>query len=86
MSRCFPFPPPGYERKTKAVDTDLLKKVNTNALSFACDHYVHVLQNHNDKLCVLIELFAGNSPLGGFVVFPVLFWWELGDIVTIMTV
>lgn len=26
MSRCFPFPPPGYERKTKADDTDLIKK------------------------------------------------------------
>ncbi|KAL2923301.1 ATP-dependent RNA helicase DDX55 [Bienertia sinuspersici] len=26
MSRCFPFPPPGYVRKTKADDTDLLKK------------------------------------------------------------
>ncbi|XP_057546729.1 uncharacterized protein LOC130825491 [Amaranthus tricolor] len=26
MSRCFPFPPPGYERKTKADDSDLLKK------------------------------------------------------------
>ncbi|KMT14832.1 hypothetical protein BVRB_3g065560 [Beta vulgaris subsp. vulgaris] len=26
MSRCFPFPPPGYERKTKEDDTDLLKK------------------------------------------------------------
>ncbi|CAO2831366.1 unnamed protein product [Amaranthus hypochondriacus] len=26
MSRCFPFPPPGYERKTKTDHSDLLKK------------------------------------------------------------
>lgn len=26
MSRCFPFPPPGYERKARADDVDLLKK------------------------------------------------------------
>ncbi|KAL9232747.1 hypothetical protein vseg_007818 [Gypsophila vaccaria] len=26
MSRCFPFPPPGYERKIKADNSDLLKK------------------------------------------------------------
>ncbi|KAK9671432.1 hypothetical protein RND81_12G030000 [Saponaria officinalis] len=26
MSRCFPFPPPGYERKIKAENSDLLKK------------------------------------------------------------
>ncbi|KAM7258638.1 hypothetical protein ACFE04_014379 [Oxalis oulophora] len=26
MSRCFPFPPPGYVKKTKADDIDLLKK------------------------------------------------------------
>ncbi|KAA8527904.1 hypothetical protein F0562_035227 [Nyssa sinensis] len=26
MSRCFPFPPPGYEKKARADDADLLKK------------------------------------------------------------
>ncbi|XP_022999905.1 DNA ligase 1-like isoform X1 [Cucurbita maxima] len=26
MSRCFPFPPPGYEKKSRAEDADLLKK------------------------------------------------------------
>ncbi|XP_027334634.1 TRAF3-interacting protein 1-like isoform X2 [Abrus precatorius] len=26
MSRCFPFPPPGYEKKTRTDDLDLLKK------------------------------------------------------------
>ncbi|KAM1049803.1 hypothetical protein ACFX2I_031545 [Malus domestica] len=26
MSRCFPFPPPGYEKKTRTDDVDLLKK------------------------------------------------------------
>ncbi|KDP45290.1 hypothetical protein JCGZ_15155 [Jatropha curcas] len=26
MSRCFPFPPPGYEKKARIDDTDLLKK------------------------------------------------------------
>ncbi|EEF31295.1 DNA binding protein, putative [Ricinus communis] len=26
MSRCFPFPPPGYEKKARVDDTDLLKK------------------------------------------------------------
>ncbi|XP_061369152.1 uncharacterized protein LOC133312032 [Gastrolobium bilobum] len=26
MSRCFPFPPPGYEKKTRTDDFDLLKK------------------------------------------------------------
>ncbi|KAI8538110.1 hypothetical protein RHMOL_Rhmol09G0076900 [Rhododendron molle] len=26
MSRCFPFPPPGYEKKARTDDTDLLKK------------------------------------------------------------
>ncbi|CAI0561160.1 unnamed protein product [Linum tenue] len=26
MSRCFPFPPPGYEKKTRIDDTDLLTK------------------------------------------------------------
>ncbi|CBI40883.3 unnamed protein product, partial [Vitis vinifera] len=26
MSRCFPFPPPGYEKKTRSDDTDLLTK------------------------------------------------------------
>lgn len=28
MSRCFPFPPPGYEKKARTDDADLLKKVN----------------------------------------------------------
>lgn len=28
MSRCFPFPPPGYEKKAKTEDVDLLKKVH----------------------------------------------------------
>jgi hypothetical protein len=32
MSRCFPFPPPGYEKKARTEDVDLLKKVN--CLSF----------------------------------------------------
>ncbi|KAJ0035445.1 hypothetical protein Pint_25505 [Pistacia integerrima] len=27
MSRCFPFPPPGYEKKARTGDPDLLKKV-----------------------------------------------------------
>lgn len=27
MSRCFPFPPPGYEKKARIEDTDLLTKV-----------------------------------------------------------
>lgn len=27
MSRCFPFPPPGYENKPKAENLDLLTKV-----------------------------------------------------------
>jgi hypothetical protein len=31
MSRCFPFPPPGYEKKARSDDFDLLKKVNTLA-------------------------------------------------------
>lgn len=31
MSRCFPFPPPGYEKKT-VVDTDLLNKVHIFSL------------------------------------------------------
>ncbi|OMO88538.1 hypothetical protein COLO4_20222 [Corchorus olitorius] len=26
MSRCFPFPPPGYEKKARTDDADLLKK------------------------------------------------------------
>ncbi|KAJ6959544.1 hypothetical protein NC653_037785 [Populus alba x Populus x berolinensis] len=26
MSRCFPFPPPGYEKKARSDDFDLLKK------------------------------------------------------------
>lgn len=29
MSRCFPFPPPGYEKKARIENEDLLKKVNT---------------------------------------------------------
>ncbi|MBA0664453.1 hypothetical protein Goklo_004450 [Gossypium klotzschianum] len=29
MSRCFPFPPPGYEKKARTDDADFLKKVNT---------------------------------------------------------
>ncbi|PPS05829.1 hypothetical protein GOBAR_AA14818 [Gossypium barbadense] len=29
MSRCFPFPPPGYEKKARTDDVDLLNKVNT---------------------------------------------------------
>ncbi|CAK9149712.1 unnamed protein product [Ilex paraguariensis] len=29
MSRCFPFPPPGYEKKARSDDTDLLKEVDT---------------------------------------------------------
>lgn len=28
MSRCFPFPPPGYEKKPTTDDLDLLKKVS----------------------------------------------------------
>lgn len=27
MSRCFPFPPPGYEKRARIDDTDLLTKV-----------------------------------------------------------
>lgn len=27
MSRCFPFPPPGYEKRAIIDDTDLLTKV-----------------------------------------------------------
>ncbi|KAE9587855.1 hypothetical protein Lalb_Chr23g0278371 [Lupinus albus] len=27
MSRCFPFPPPGYEKKARIDNVDLLKKV-----------------------------------------------------------
>ncbi|MBA0875766.1 hypothetical protein Goshw_002927 [Gossypium schwendimanii] len=29
MSRCFPFPPPGYEKKARTDVADFLKKVNT---------------------------------------------------------
>ena len=28
MSRCFPFPPPGYEKKARPDDADLLKEVS----------------------------------------------------------
>jgi hypothetical protein len=31
MSRCFPFPPPGYEKKARSDDVDLLEKVHTLA-------------------------------------------------------
>lgn len=33
MSRCFPFPPPGYEKKTTLDDTDLLTKVHMECTS-----------------------------------------------------
>lgn len=32
MSRCFPFPPPGYEKKARTDDVDVLKKVNLLSL------------------------------------------------------
>jgi len=32
MSRCFPFPPPGYEKKATAQDVDVLTKVNVLSL------------------------------------------------------
>lgn len=44
MSRCFPFPPPGYEKKARNEDTDLLTKVyilsfqltTIGSLTYAC--------------------------------------------------
>lgn len=59
MSRCFPFPPPGYERKTKEDDTDLLKKVKTYAFELAVIRYVHV------KLYVEMEPFADTLSTSG---------------------
>ncbi|KAK2973601.1 hypothetical protein RJ640_027511 [Escallonia rubra] len=37
MSRCFPYPPPGYEKKARPEDIDLLKKVNHFSLIFCVD-------------------------------------------------
>ncbi|BAT06340.1 Os08g0525900 [Oryza sativa Japonica Group] len=39
MSRCFPFPPPGYEAKPRSEHNDLLKKV----------HMILCLSNHLQK-------------------------------------
>uniref|UniRef100_A0A2P2JKK2 Uncharacterized protein n=1 Tax=Rhizophora mucronata TaxID=61149 RepID=A0A2P2JKK2_RHIMU len=43
MSRCFPFPPPGYEKKDIIDDTDLLAKVDILSLLTAsgCLSSVH---------------------------------------------
>lgn len=35
MSRCFPFPPPGYEKKLRPEEGDLLKEV-CSILSSLC--------------------------------------------------
>lgn len=32
MSRCFPFPPPGYEKKIRADEADPLIKVHMSTL------------------------------------------------------
>ncbi|PPD99066.1 hypothetical protein GOBAR_DD03923 [Gossypium barbadense] len=34
MSRCFPFPPPGYEKKTRTDDVDLLNKKTSDEKKF----------------------------------------------------
>lgn len=34
MSRCFPFPPPGYERKARNDHEDLLEKVKFTNLFY----------------------------------------------------
>ena len=42
MSRCFPFPPPGYEKKARTDEVDLLKKVN---ILFLYSHHTLSLAN-----------------------------------------
>lgn len=51
MSRCFPFPPPGYEKKSRAEDADLLKKV----YNFPC-----LLIHNTSEIFDGEELFTGT--------------------------
>lgn len=53
MSRCFPFPPPGYEGKSRTDDVDLLKKVNTIFLYCANCLTCHYLECKTGFLCEL---------------------------------
>ncbi|KAF9663491.1 hypothetical protein SADUNF_Sadunf17G0056000 [Salix dunnii] len=46
MSRCFPFPPPGYEKKTRSDDVDLLKKV-----FISCVLSIFLLEIRRDEAC-----------------------------------
>lgn len=39
MSRCFPFPPPGYEKKARIEDLIIPKKVGQT--------YLEIIQNHD---------------------------------------
>lgn len=36
MSRCFPFPPPGYEREHRTEDLELLKEVRLPSPAIYC--------------------------------------------------
>ncbi|CAN0897970.1 hypothetical protein LINGRAHAP2_LOCUS19432 [Linum grandiflorum] len=47
MSRCFPFPPPGYEKKTKVDDTDLIAKLFL--LSIISDCCLCLQEKHKEK-------------------------------------
>ncbi|KAF7807742.1 myb-like protein X [Senna tora] len=57
MSRCFPFPPPGYAKKTKTDDVDLLKKLGV--LSRVCNQCCCVL-----ILSVLFRKTGGLHQIG----------------------
>lgn len=48
MSRCFPFPPPGYEKKARTDDVDVLKKVNLLSLyAFISPNWYSVRYGHD---------------------------------------
>ncbi|XP_011042179.1 PREDICTED: DNA ligase 1-like isoform X1 [Populus euphratica] len=55
MSRCFPFPPPGYERKIRSDDVDLLKKAHMGCLAFCSVSWIMLRAGLYIKVLICLE-------------------------------
>ncbi|KAK6161700.1 hypothetical protein DH2020_005081 [Rehmannia glutinosa] len=66
MSRCFPFPPPGYERKHRPEDLDLLKEVSLVKQITLSSYTKLVYISDSGKILVLHMMISTYSFIGKF--------------------